>query len=974
MSDQKFISIRGAREHNLKNVDLDLPRDKLIVMTGLSGSGKSSLAFDTIYAEGQRRYVESLSAYARQFLEMMQKPDVDQIDGLSPAISIEQKTTSRNPRSTVGTVTEIYDYMRLLFARVGVPYSPATGLPIESQTVSQMVDRVMALEEGTRLYILAPIVRGRKGEYKKELAELQKKGFQRVKVDGTFYEIADVPALDKKYKHDIDVVVDRVVVRADLSTRLADSLETCLKLAEGLAVAEFADKPLPPEETAEGGAANKSANETHERILFSEKFACPVSGFTIPEIEPRLFSFNNPFGACPTCDGLGTQQAIDPNLIVPDETAVLKDGAIAPWARSSSPYYNQTLEALGKAYGFKIGAKWADLSEEAQQAILYGTKGKEITFQYDDGLRSYQTTKPFEGVIPNLERRWKETDSAWSREDIERFMASTPCPACNGFRLKPEALAVKLGMKHIGEITEMSIRKADAWFRDIDSSFNDKQREIAARILKEIRERLQFLNDVGLDYLTLARNSGTLSGGESQRIRLASQIGSGLTGVLYVLDEPSIGLHQRDNARLLDTLRHLRDLGNTVIVVEHDEDAILTADYVVDIGPAAGVHGGKIIAQGSPQDVMSNANSLTGKYLSGAMEVAVPAERRKIEKSKRIRVVGARGNNLKNVSADIPLGTFTAVTGVSGGGKSTFLIETLFKAASRRIMGSREHPAEHDRIEGLEFLDKVIDIDQSPIGRTPRSNPATYTGAFTPIRDWFAGLPEAKARGYQPGRFSFNVKGGRCEACQGDGVIKIEMHFLPDVYVTCDICHGKRYNRETLEVLFKGKSIADVLDMTVEEGAEFFSAVPAVRDKLETLVKVGLGYIKVGQQATTLSGGEAQRVKLAKELSRRATGRTLYILDEPTTGLHFHDVAKLLEVLHELVEQGNTVVVIEHNLEVIKTADWVIDLGPEGGDGGGEIVAVGRPEDIVKEKRSYTGHFLKELLERRPKRDSEAAE
>ncbi|MFK3665135.1 excinuclease ABC subunit UvrA [Ochrobactrum teleogrylli] len=974
MSDQKFISIRGAREHNLKNVDLDLPRDKLIVMTGLSGSGKSSLAFDTIYAEGQRRYVESLSAYARQFLEMMQKPDVDQIDGLSPAISIEQKTTSRNPRSTVGTVTEIYDYMRLLFARVGVPYSPATGLPIESQTVSQMVDRVIALEEGTRLYILAPIVRGRKGEYKKELAELQKKGFQRVKVDGTFYEIADVPALDKKYKHDIDVVVDRVVVRPDLTSRLADSLETCLKLADGLAVAEFADKPLPPEETAEGGAANKSANETHERILFSEKFACPVSGFTIPEIEPRLFSFNNPFGACPTCDGLGTQQAIDPNLIVPDESAALKDGAIAPWARSSSPYYNQTLEALGKAYGFKIGTRWSDLSKEAQRAILHGTGGKEITFQYDDGLRSYQTTKPFEGVIPNLERRWKETDSAWSREEIERFMSSTPCPACNGYRLKPEALAVKIGMKHIGEITEMSIRKADAWFRDVDGSFNEKQREIAARILKEIRERLQFLNDVGLDYLTLARNSGTLSGGESQRIRLASQIGSGLTGVLYVLDEPSIGLHQRDNARLLDTLRHLRDLGNTVIVVEHDEDAILTADYVVDIGPAAGVHGGKVIAQGTPKDVMSNTNSLTGKYLSGVMEVAVPAERRKISKTKRIRVVGARGNNLKNVSADIPLGTFTAVTGVSGGGKSTFLIETLFKAASRRIMGSREHPAEHDRIEGLEFLDKVIDIDQSPIGRTPRSNPATYTGAFTPIRDWFAGLPEAKARGYQPGRFSFNVKGGRCEACQGDGVIKIEMHFLPDVYVTCDVCHGKRYNRETLEVLFKGKSIADVLDMTVEEGAEFFSAVPAVRDKLETLVKVGLGYIKVGQQATTLSGGEAQRVKLAKELSRRATGRTLYILDEPTTGLHFHDVAKLLEVLHELVEQGNTVVVIEHNLEVIKTADWVIDLGPEGGDGGGEIVAVGRPEDIVKEKRSYTGHFLKELLERRPKRNSEAAE
>ncbi|MBV2144554.1 excinuclease ABC subunit UvrA [Falsochrobactrum sp. TDYN1] len=975
MSDQKFISIRGAREHNLKNVDLDLPRDKLIVMTGLSGSGKSSLAFDTIYAEGQRRYVESLSAYARQFLEMMQKPDVDQIDGLSPAISIEQKTTSRNPRSTVGTVTEIYDYMRLLFARVGIPYSPATGLPIESQTVSQMVDRVMALEEGTRLYVLAPIVRGRKGEYKKELAELQKKGFQRVKVDGVFYEVADVPALDKKYKHDIDVVVDRIVVRPDLSTRLADSLETSLKLAEGLAIAEFADKPLPSGETAEGGAANKSANETHDRLLFSEKFACPVSGFTISEIEPRLFSFNNPFGACPTCDGLGTQQAIDPSLVVPDENAILKEGAIAPWSRSSSPYYNQTLEALGKAYGFKIGAHWADLPQEAQQAILYGTKGREIVFNYDDGLRSYQTTKAFEGVIPNLERRWKETDSAWSREEIERFMSSTPCPACNGYRLKPEALAVKVGMKHIGEITQMSIKNADIWFRDIDGSLNEKQREIAVRILKEIRERLQFLNDVGLEYLTLARNSGTLSGGESQRIRLASQIGSGLTGVLYVLDEPSIGLHQRDNARLLDTLRHLRDLGNTVIVVEHDEDAILTADYVVDIGPAAGIHGGRVIAQGAPNDVMSNPNSLTGQYLSGVLEVAIPSERRNISEEKRIRVVGARGNNLKNVSADIPLGTFTAVTGVSGGGKSTFLIETLFKAASRRIMGSRAHAAEHDRIEGLEFLDKVIDIDQSPIGRTPRSNPATYTGAFTPIRDWFAGLPEAKARGYQPGRFSFNVKGGRCEACQGDGVIKIEMHFLPDVYVTCDVCHGKRYNRETLEVLFKGKSIADVLDMTVEEGAEFFAAVPAVRDKLKTLVKVGLGYIKVGQQATTLSGGEAQRVKLAKELSRRATGRTLYILDEPTTGLHFHDVAKLLEVLHELVEQGNSVVVIEHNLEVIKTADWVIDLGPEGGDGGGEIVAVGRPENIVKEPRSYTGHFLKELLERRPGRGkAEAAE
>ncbi|MER9846502.1 excinuclease ABC subunit UvrA [Mesorhizobium sp. M0106] len=973
MADHKYLSIRGAREHNLKNVDLDLPRDSLIVMTGLSGSGKSSLAFDTIYAEGQRRYVESLSAYARQFLEMMQKPDVDQIDGLSPAISIEQKTTSKNPRSTVGTVTEIYDYMRLLFARVGVPYSPATGLPIESQTVSQMVDRVLAVEEGTRLFILAPMVRGRKGEYRKELLELQKKGFQRVKVDGVFYEIADVPALDKKYKHDIDVVVDRIVVRGDLATRLADSIETALKLADGLAVAEFADKPLDASQTGED-SVNKSKNETHERMLFSEKFACPVSGFTIPEIEPRLFSFNNPFGACPTCDGLGSQRAIDASLVVPDENVSLRAGAVSPWAKSSSPYYAQTLEALGIAYGFKLGDKFKDLSEEAKQAVLHGTGEREITFHYDDGLRSYKTTKTFEGVIPNLERRWKETESAWMREEIERFMSATPCPACRGYRLKPEALAVKIAGKHIGEVTELSIRKADQWFTDLPASLNDKQNEIAVRVLKEIRERLRFLNDVGLDYLTLSRNSGTLSGGESQRIRLASQIGSGLTGVLYVLDEPSIGLHQRDNARLLDTLKHLRDIGNTVIVVEHDEDAILHADYVVDIGPAAGIHGGHIIAQGTPQQIMATPASITGKYLSGELEVATPAARREAKKNRRLKVVGARGNNLKNVTAEIPLGTFTAVTGVSGGGKSTFLIETLFKAASRRIMGSREHPAEHDRIEGLEFLDKVIDIDQSPIGRTPRSNPATYTGAFTPIRDWFAGLPEAKARGYQPGRFSFNVKGGRCEACQGDGVIKIEMHFLPDVYVTCDVCHGKRYNRETLDVLFKGKSIADVLDMTVEEGVDFFAAVPGVRDKLETLKRVGLGYIHVGQQATTLSGGEAQRIKLAKELSRKATGKTLYILDEPTTGLHFHDVAKLLEVLHELVDQGNTVVVIEHNLEVIKTADWVLDLGPEGGDGGGELVASGMPEDIVREKRSYTGQFLRELLERRPGGKREAAE
>jgi excinuclease ABC subunit A len=974
MADQKFISIRGAREHNLKNVDLDIPRDSLTVMTGLSGSGKSSLAFDTIYAEGQRRYVESLSAYARQFLEMMQKPDVDQIDGLSPAISIEQKTTSKNPRSTVGTVTEIYDYMRLLFARVGVPYSPATGLPIESQTVSQMVDRVLALEEGTRLYVLAPIVRGRKGEYRKELAELQRKGFQRVKIDGAFYEIADAPALDKKYKHDIDIVVDRLVVRPDIGARLADSLETCLRLAEGLAVAEFADRPLPPEETAEGGSANKSLNDTHERILFSEKFACPVSGFTISEVEPRLFSFNNPFGACPACDGLGSQRAIDPALVIPDENLTLRDGAVAPWARSSSPYYGQTLDALGKAYGFKLGDRWKDLPEPAKAAILHGTGSKQIAFAYDDGMRAYKTSKTFEGVIPNLERRWKETESAWSREEIERFMSATPCPSCNGYRLKPEALAVKIAGKHIGEVTALSIRHAGAWFEALPQAMNAKQNEIAVRILKEIRERLRFLNDVGLDYLALSRNSGTLSGGESQRIRLASQIGSGLTGVLYVLDEPSIGLHQRDNARLLDTLKHLRDIGNTVIVVEHDEDAVRAADYVVDMGPAAGIHGGRVVAEGSPGEIMANPKSLTGQYLSGALSIPLPAERRALKKGRRLKVVNARGNNLRGVTAEIPLGTFTCVTGVSGGGKSTFLIETLFKAASRRIMGARENPAEHDRIEGLEFLDKVIDIDQSPIGRTPRSNPATYTGAFTPIRDWFAGLPEAKARGYQPGRFSFNVKGGRCEACQGDGVIKIEMHFLPDVYVTCDVCHGKRYNRETLDVTFKGKSIADVLDMTVEEGAEFFAAVPAVRDKLETLAKVGLGYIHVGQQATTLSGGEAQRIKLAKELSRKATGKTLYILDEPTTGLHFHDVAKLLEVLHELVDQGNTVVVIEHNLEVIKTADWILDLGPEGGDGGGELVAAGRPEDVVKEPRSHTGAFLKELLERRPMGKKAAAE
>ncbi|MDQ0345919.1 excinuclease ABC subunit UvrA [Ancylobacter vacuolatus] len=957
--DARTIAIRGAREHNLKNVDLEIPRDSLVVFTGLSGSGKSSLAFDTIYAEGQRRYVESLSAYARQFLEMMQKPDVDQIDGLSPAISIEQKTTSKNPRSTVGTVTEIYDYMRLLWARVGVPYSPATGLPIESQTVSQMVDRVLALPDKTRLFLLAPVVRGRKGEYRKELAEFQKKGFQRVKIDGEFHEIADAPALDKKFKHDLDVVVDRLVLRPDIASRLADSFETALGLADGIAVIEFAD------EKEESGEAR--------RIVFSEKFACPVSGFTIAEIEPRLFSFNNPFGACPTCDGLGHESKIDPNLIVPDKSRTLKQGAIAPWAKSTSPYYGQTLEAIARHYGVKLTTAWADLPEKVQNVILHGSKAETIRFVYNDGMRAYETVKTFEGIVTNLERRWRETESDWAREEIGKYFSAVPCAACHGYRLKPEALAVKIAGRHVGEAAELSVRHALEWFAALPGQLTDKQNEIAARILKEIRERLAFLLDVGLDYLTLARASGTLSGGESQRIRLASQIGSGLTGVLYVLDEPSIGLHQRDNERLLGTLRRLRDLGNTVIVVEHDEDAILAADYVVDVGPGAGVHGGRIVAQGTPQEILANPHSLTGKYLTGEMAVPVP-KRRKPDRKRLLRVVNARANNLKNVTAEIPLGLFTAVTGVSGGGKSTLLVDTLYRAVARRLNGASEPPLAHDGLEGLEHLDKVIDIDQSPIGRTPRSNPATYTGAFTPIREWFSGLPEAKARGYGPGRFSFNVKGGRCEACQGDGVIKIEMHFLPDVYVTCDVCKGKRYNRETLEVTFKNKSIADVLDMTVDEGAEFFKAVPAVRDKLETLARVGLGYIHVGQQANTLSGGEAQRVKLSKELSKRATGRTLYILDEPTTGLHFHDVAKLLEVLHELVEQGNTVVVIEHNLEVIKTADWVIDLGPEGGDGGGEIVAAGPPEVVAKSERSHTGRFLADVLARRPLKPRRAAE
>ncbi|HXP30921.1 MAG TPA: excinuclease ABC subunit UvrA [Stellaceae bacterium] len=938
------IRVRGAREHNLKNVDVDMPRDSLVVITGLSGSGKSSLAFDTIYAEGQRRYVESLSAYARQFLELMQKPDVDLIEGLSPAISIEQKTTSKNPRSTVGTVTEIYDYMRLLYARIGIPYSPATGLPIESQTVSQMVDRILAMPEGTRLLLLAPIVRGRKGEYRKELADLQKRGFQRVKIDGKMFEIEAAPALDKKLKHDIEIVVDRIVVRAGLGNRLADSLETALGLADGIAIAESAD----------GG----------ERTLFSAKFACPVSGFTIPEIEPRLFSFNNPHGACPACDGLGTKPFFDPELVVPDERLSLREGAIAPWANSSSQWYAQTLDSLARHYKISTNTPWKDVKESVRRAILFGSNGDPVAMKYDDGVKAYTTTRAFEGVIPNMERRWRETDSAWLKEELGRYQGEAPCETCRGKRLKPEALAVKIRGLDISAVTDFSILAAFEWFGALDQHLTQKQRDIAQRILKEINERLGFLRNVGLEYLTLARASGTLSGGESQRIRLASQIGSGLTGVLYVLDEPSIGLHQRDNDRLLATLKRLRDLGNTVIVVEHDEEAIRSADYLVDMGPAAGIHGGRVVAAGPPDSVLKSPDSITAQYLTGQRRIELPLVRRSGRRGQTLKVVGARANNLQRIDVTIPLGTFTCVTGVSGGGKSTLVVDTLYKALARRLNGAHEHPGAHDRIEGAEHLDKIVDIDQSPIGRTPRSNPATYTGAFTPIRDWFAGLPEAKARGYGPGRFSFNVKGGRCEACEGDGVIKIEMHFLPDVYVQCDVCKGKRYNRETLEIAFKGKSIADVLDMTVEEGAEFFRAVPSIREKMTTLERVGLGYIHIGQPATTLSGGEAQRVKLAKELSRRATGRTLYILDEPTTGLHFEDVRKLLDVLHALVEQGNTVLVIEHNLEVIKTADWIIDLGPEGGNGGGRVVATGTPEQIAAAKDSYTGQYLRTYLAR----------
>jgi len=943
---KKYINVKGAREHNLKNIDVSIPKDSITVITGLSGSGKSSLAFDTIYAEGQRRYVESLSAYARQFLEMMQKPDLDQIDGLSPAIAIEQKTTSKNPRSTVGTVTEVYDYLRLLFARIGVPHSPATGLPITSQTVTQMVDQANKNKEGTKAYLLAPIVRGRKGEYRKEFSNLLKKGFQRVKIDNEFYELDNVPNLEKNIKHDIDVVVDRIVIDKKLGNRLADSFETALQLADGLAAIEIA-----------------SGKDKGKRIIYSANYSCPESGFTIEEIEPRLFSFNNPVGACQNCDGLGTEYFIDRDLVIPNQDLSIRGGAIAPWSRTSSPspYYLQTLMAISEHYSFSIDCKWSDLPTKYQNIILDGSGDEKIIFNYDDGSRTFKTNKNFEGIIKNLKRRYVETDSNWMREEIEKYQSKSACSKCNGYRLKEEALCIKINDENIGQISNLTIDESVKWFEALPAKLSKKNQEISKNIVKEIGERLTFLKNVGLNYLTLARESGTLSGGESQRIRLASQIGSGLTGVLYVLDEPSIGLHQRDNDKLLGTLERLKDLGNTVIVVEHDEETMKAADHIIDIGPGAGIHGGYLVAEGNFEDITKNKKSITGQYLSKKKQINIP-KKREINKDRMITINKTNGNNLQNVTANFPMSTFTCVTGVSGSGKSTLLLHTLYAALNRKLNNSKKSPMEYKSINGIHFIDKIIDINQSPIGRTPRSNPATYTGAFTPIRDWFCQLPESKARGYKPGRFSFNVKGGRCETCQGDGVIKIEMHFLPDVYVECDQCKGQRYNRETLEVKYKEKSIADVLNMTVAECADLFKAVPLIRDKMETLKKVGLGYIKVGQQANTLSGGEAQRIKLAKELAKKATGRTFYVLDEPTTGLHIDDVKKLLEVLHELVDNGNTVVVIEHNLDVIKTADWVIDIGPDGGDKGGKLVYEGGIEGILKEKKSYTGQYLKKMI------------
>ncbi len=939
------LIIKGAKEHNLKNLNIEIPKNKLVVITGVSGSGKSSLAFDTIYAEGQRRYVESLSAYARQFLEMMQKPDVDLIEGLSPAISIEQKTTQKNPRSTVGTVTEIYDYMRLLWARIGIPFSPATGLPIESQNVSQIVDNILSFPLDSKLYLLSPIVRGRKGEYRKEILFFQKKGFQRIKIDGNIYNIEETPDLDKNKKHDIDIVVDRLVINNDTiedKQRIADSVETCLRNSNGLIIIENVI--------------------TQERLILSEKFACPVSGFTIEEIEPRLFSFNNPYGACMACDGLGVELKFDRAQVVPDENLSLIEGAIAPWSNSSSKFYPQTLVSISNHFGIDLNLPFKKIPTDIQNQILYGSGKNQIKMFYDDGIKTHNINRPFEGVIPNLERRYRETESSWIREELSKFQNKKTCEICQGKRLKKESLAVKIDNKDIFEITNFSIKECSDWFNNLSKTLKNNDLEIANRILKEISERLHFLNNVGLSYLSLSRNSGTLSGGEGQRIRLASQIGSGLTGVLYVLDEPSIGLHQRDNNKLLETLINLRDIGNTVIVVEHDEEAIRKADFIIDIGPGAGVNGGKIIAAGDINKILKEKNSLTGNYLNGTKIISHAKKRKEVNYNKVIRLINASGNNLKNVTTFFPLGLLTCITGVSGSGKSTLVIDTFWKSLSNKLNKSKHIPSPHESIEGIELIDKVIDINQSPIGRTPRSNPATYTGLFTPIREWFSSLPESKARGYLPGRFSFNVKGGRCENCQGDGLIKIEMHFLPDIYVQCDQCKGKRYNRETLEILWRGKSISDILEMTVEEGLSFFKAIPVIKEKLLTMDKVGLGYIKIGQQATTLSGGEAQRIKLSKELSKRSTGKTIYILDEPTTGLHFEDIKNLLNVLNYLVEKGNTILVIEHNLDVIKTADWIIDLGPEGGDNGGEIIAEGSPEMISKIEKSFTGIFLKKLL------------
>ena len=951
----KKIVVKGAKEHNLKNLSVEIPRDQFVVITGLSGSGKSSLAFDTIYAEGQRRYVESLSSYARQFLDRMKKPNVDLIEGLSPAISIEQKTTSKNPRSIVATVTEIYDYMRVLYARVGVPYSPFTGLPIKSQTISEMVDKILDLPKPSRIFIYSPIVRGRKGEYKKEILSLKKRGFAKIKIDDKLFDIDETPDLNKKITHNLDVLIDKFLNKKDEQKRMAESLESALSLSDGLVYVEHINEGIAKE------------HQKTEKIVFSSKFACPESGFTIEEIEPRLFSFNSPYGACSECEGLGVDLYVDPKLVVPDERLSLIDGAIKPWANSSSLYYAQTLAALAKHYDFSLDVDWKKLTKEVQNIILYGSENEEIKFSYDDGYEKYANKKKFEGVINNLERRYLETDSDWKREEIAQYQNEKECERCSGFRLKEEALCVKIDDKNISEVTKFSIKDAHSWFKSLNKILTDKENQIASHILKEINERLNFLTNVGLDYLNLSRGSGTLSGGESQRIRLASQIGSGLTGVLYVLDEPSIGLHQKDNIKLIEALKRLRDLGNTVIVVEHDEEAMAHSDHIIDIGPGAGIHGGEIVSQGTYEHISKDKNSLTGDYLSGRKFISLPKNRRTAVNGKYLQLIGATGNNLKNVSTKIPLGTFTCVTGVSGSGKSTLILHTLYRALNLMInkVITRNMPQPFKGLKGYEYLDKIIDIDQSPIGRTPRSNPATYSGAFTPIRDWFTNLPESKSRGYKPGRFSFNVKGGRCEACEGDGVITYEMHFLPDVYVECDVCKGKRYNRETLEVRHKDKSIADVLSMSVDESVGFFENIPTIRDKLLTLQKVGLGYMKIGQQATTLSGGEAQRIKLAKELSKRSTGRTIYILDEPTTGLHVHDVKKLLEVLQAFVQKGNTVVVIEHNMEVIKTADWIVDMGPEGGDKGGSLLFEGTPEQIVNMKESYTGQYLKKILERK---------